>query len=554
MKRFIKTALITSLVMIVLGVAGVIVLTYASRSSQQQARNEQLRELDFANSENEKEEIEEHTVKAISAESGNLKQMKHEDINTVYTVSHSSKVMKQINKWKKREKYTFDNPLFVDNPFGTNTLGLYIYYETRKKSYLSYTIQVEDEAVPNFNRSAYEDTADYMDLTHEHQIIGLVPGKVNYILLKDCSKNGKVNASAIYKVDLTGHSLSKAAVLPNEGINDSHLPKRGLFTVADKKYIYFYDNSGILRAAIPTGEKHSSHMEELEKEVLLSYGNGKYALISGIGKVTKSIKLSSKYIDEQEYTYNGYGQIWLIASETKGNTKKDQIVSLDLNTGKTKHLIDMKKIWKKVYQKKKNKNWIGLDSIALSGSSDIIVSSRKFSSLIKLSGITGYTPKIEYIISEDKTLSSISSIKKKFLKKASYEEGAWSEKEGDFAGLYQPRSLTKVDEYSLTEGQYYITLYNKSKDSAKTAKFYQLLVDENAGNYGLAAKGDLDYSENGGSVQILNENRIAFSNTEKRLSEYDETGYRIQSLDLSKLAVGDLSECRKFTMDKIWFQ
>ena len=197
MKRFIKTALITSLVMIVLGVAGVIVLTYASRSSQQQARNEQLRELDFANSENEKEEIEEHTVKAISAESGNLKQMKHKDINTVYTVSHSSKVMKQINKWKKREKYTFDNPLFVDNPFGTNTLGLYIYYETRKKSYLSYTIQVEDEAVPNFNRSAYEDTADHMDLTHEHQIIGLVPGKVNYILLKDCSKNGKVNASAI---------------------------------------------------------------------------------------------------------------------------------------------------------------------------------------------------------------------------------------------------------------------------------------------------------------------------------------------------------------------
>lgn len=553
MKRYIKIAFVTTIFMLVLGVTGVIALSGLSRESKKEEQNKELRELDFVNSQNEKQEIKEHSVTTLSAGAGNLKQFETEKTDTVYSVSHSDKVMKQLNKWKKREKYTFKNPLFAENPFGTNTLGLYVYWESSKKSYLSYTIQTEGEEIANFNRTVYEDTPDNLGVTHEHQIIGLVPGKINYLILRECNADGTVEDSAVYKIDLTGHALSKEAQLANDGISESHLPERGLYAIAGKSYLYFYDNSGVLRAAIPVEGKHGFRVEEMENKMLFSYGTGKYAVLSGIGRVNKIVKLSSRYIDEQEYVYNGYGQIWLIASEKKGKTKKDQIVSLDINTGKTKSLIDMKKLWKKVYQKKKGKDWIGLNSLALSGSSDIIVSSKTFSSLIKINGITGYTPGIQYVIAEDKTLSSVSSVKKKLLHKSSYENGAWSEKKGTFRALYHPCSVVKVDDHSLGEGQYYIVLYNKSKDG-KTAGYYQLLIDENAGNYALADKSELPYSETGGSVQLLGENRIAFSNTKKSLSEYDQTGYRIQSFDLSQLSIGRLTESRKYTMDKIWFQ
>ena len=51
------------------------------------------------------------------------------------------------------KKYTISNPLLILNPYGTNNLGLNIYFTTEEKMEISYTNSVNDKDIPDFSRT-----------------------------------------------------------------------------------------------------------------------------------------------------------------------------------------------------------------------------------------------------------------------------------------------------------------------------------------------------------------------------------------------------------------
>ena len=74
------------------------------------------------------------------------------------------------------------------NPYGTNTTGLYIWFETVDPFTVSYTIHAD--GYPDFSRTlSSEPTTE-----HEYQIIGMVPSALNTITLELTDSAGGVSS------------------------------------------------------------------------------------------------------------------------------------------------------------------------------------------------------------------------------------------------------------------------------------------------------------------------------------------------------------------------
>ena len=54
------------------------------------------------------------------------------EIKTIYTEAYQDEVETQIEEEKSSGAYTEDNMLIKENPYGTNTLSLYVYFTTQE--------------------------------------------------------------------------------------------------------------------------------------------------------------------------------------------------------------------------------------------------------------------------------------------------------------------------------------------------------------------------------------------------------------------------------------
>lgn len=112
----------------------------------------------------------------------------HEQIKEVYTIQYQSKVENRLEEAKSLGNYTEESMLIEPNPYGTNTLSLYVYFQTEEPAQVSYTVASETEKIPDFTVLPSSEERNGTD--HEFQVIGLVPNMENTVTFTIAYEDG----------------------------------------------------------------------------------------------------------------------------------------------------------------------------------------------------------------------------------------------------------------------------------------------------------------------------------------------------------------------------
>lgn len=588
MKRVLKTSLITAVIMIAVLTTIWVVL------SQKGGSKEVTAELDLISETQKKDDFNEGASKKLHiGKEGEILSLRKKEITDIYSKKKSKKIEDKIERLKKRRRYSFESPLFIWNPYGTNELSMYYYYKDDETTYIKYTIQVDDADVPDFTRVLDTHTEDNTTRNHEYSITGFVPGYQNKLIMRRYHANGKLASKAYFQFYVDKLKEPVKTKLTYRETRKTNELSNGLYAICgyhagDAKapaVIPFYDNSGVLRAVIPLANYRTDKIEFVNGKMIYSYSNKDFAVVAPIGKVERVYSLKD-YRLHHDFTYNGYGQLWCLASDARDkSTEKDCVVSIDMETGKVKELVDFKTLFAEMKKSAAKAvstrplNWIDLNSIVRVGSSDIIVSSRELSTIIKVKSVTSGYPKIGYLIA-DSAIWKDTKYKKYLLTKGAYVDQKWYNLGGDteeaakeagvedFTCQFGQNSVTCELGSKLSEEQYYLTMFNNKYGFAKTmpdvkwrsfagigrdgrdadcSHFYEYIVDEKAGYYGLNRSFRVPYSSKGGNAYWNGTNTVVCSMNGKVFGEYNKDGRLIREFSLKAYRV------YKYDLKNYWF-
>lgn len=597
MKHYLKVILLTSVIMLVVlgAVAGLAGKGYLSRKKEEkEVSQEELDMNQYGKSKREAGSVPVTTLSKSGEDS--ILTFSHKNTKEIYNVKASKAVKAELEEQKTRERYNFESPLWAYNPYGTNELSFYLYFKTADACKLKYTIQVNDEDIPDFTRTCYSADGAEFSKEHEYQIVGLVPGKENYIYLDLYNTKGEVQKSAVYRFKpdkLSGNvaiQLSQADGKSGEQLSNGLYFFLGYDTDNKKapKKIYLYDNSGVIRSSIPLVNYRADRVLFFNGTMIYNYSDKGFAAVNSLGQVVKNYPLKG-YKLHHDFVYDGYGNLIMLATKENSNTVEDRIVSLNLEKGTSKESVDLGKIFPKMKKKAskpsgaKKLNWLRLNSIAMAGSNSVIVSSKELSSLIKINGITSVVPSLGYIIGPNFVWESTKYADKVYTKANKEEESGNTNgtqnnqqnasTESTFKSQFGQSDIQVINENGLGSEQYYITMYNNNygnsdtrkdlkwsdvngigtkKKKAATSKYYKYYVDESAGTYQLAESFSIPYSSYDSSIQNYKDHFIVNSGTKCSLGEYDKDGVLIHGLNYNVETY--TYRIYKYDMKNFWFQ
>ena len=108
-------------------------------------------------------------------------------IENVYTADYQNMADDKLEQEKSKSAATEDDMFVTEDPYGTNTTSLYVYFTTDDSVSVSYTVHADGYA--DFTRDAYQQSQ--YSKTHEFQILGLIPGEKNTITITLTNADGK---------------------------------------------------------------------------------------------------------------------------------------------------------------------------------------------------------------------------------------------------------------------------------------------------------------------------------------------------------------------------
>lgn len=471
----------------------------------------------------------------VSAE---VKKITHKEKN-IYTKAYQTESEKQIAEWKAEKNYTVDNPLLVMNPYGTNTGAVYFYGVSEREVSAKCTVKVkgkEDYSYTLKNNSRGN--------TQEFLITGLVPGEKNKVTLTFYDKNKNISYKEYFIVTVSADSEIPAV----SSTKTTQKLSNGLFAIlghdkTDNANIYLYDNSGTSRGKIPLNSYRSDRLLFINGQMAYSYEDDKIALVSRLGKVTKTFSIDG-YELHHDFAYDkDNGKILCLVNDKAKDTIEDVLISVDIKSGKVKKLIDFEDYFKEIREAAKQRDggkntyggseldWIHLNSFDLLDDGSIVLSSREQSTVIKMEDIYK-TPSISYLI-HGGSLYEGTKLSKYQLKKS-----------GTFVSQAGQHTITYEKDASLDDGQYYLYMFNNNfasssafpsfdwslypgtgeYESGTKSMYYKYLVDEKKGTYKLMDSFALPYSSIVSSVQQYHGNITYSSGMDKSFGEYDRKG------------------------------
>lgn len=414
------------------------------------------------------------------------KSLPEEDVSieTVYTEEYQNDVADELESKKSLNDYDEDHMLIEYNPFKTNTLSLYVYFNTEEATKVSYTVKAPE--------TDYEDFSANVDgsyrTEHEFQVLGLIPDTLNEVE----------------------------------------------FAIEDE--------DGVIRGEIPILGYRSHRLLFQDDLMYFSVAESKMVAMNGLGQIVKIYDLG-QYELHHDYVFDNDGNILILASDTESDTVEDRIVLLDVETGKVSEVLDLEDLFGSYkdmtsHDEDEDWDWMHINTLQWLEDGSVILSSRETSTIIKINDLET-NPSIDYLIGEesfwsdteyaDYLLMPTSEFSNTggqhsvtYMRDDSLEDGQY------YLYLFNNNygvSTTRSD-YDWTQIEGIETKLATEGDTEidSVSYFYQYLVDENEGTYSLVQSFEIPYSGIVSSVQRVDDYIITDSGMQGVLGIYDAQG------------------------------
>ncbi|HJC80981.1 MAG TPA: aryl-sulfate sulfotransferase [Candidatus Mediterraneibacter excrementipullorum] len=471
-------------------------------------------------------------------------------ISEVYTEEYQEKVKERLEKVKASGEYTEDHMLIEPDPFGTNSLSLYVYFKTDEPARVSYSVSVDDVDISDF--SAVPDSEKTAETEHEFQVIGLVPGLENRVTFTVAYEDGMEETFKYIEEDVSiaGEEEIRLSTEDVSENADAELSD-GLYVILgndsdELDYMYYYDNEGVLRGEVPLIGYRSHRLLFRDGLMYYSISETKIAAIDSLGMVEAVYDLGS-YELHHDYGFDEDGNLLILATDTESNTVEDQVIRVDTQTGEITGTLDLRQLFPDYMENfvdgdSQELDWIHINTLQYLEDETLILSSRETSSIIKVSDAFS-DPKIEYMIGDEG-----------FWEGTGYEDLLMQKDEtgGVFSDTGGQHSVTYVWDDSLPDGQYYLYMFNNnfgisesreydwsaiegietSMKEGENSFYYKYLVDENKGTYRLEESFEVPFSAYVSSAQEYNGNIVIDSGMAGVFGEYDQDGNLLREYEM----------------------
>lgn len=472
-------------------------------------------------------------------------------IENVYTADYQDMADDKLEQEKSRSSATEDDMFVTEDPYGTNTTSLYVYFTTDDAVAVSYTVHAD--GYTDFTRDAYQESQ--YNKTHEFQLLGLIPGEKNTVAITLTDADGK---SRTHAIEHRGASLlgNEEVQLEKTVAADSGEDLGGgLYAILgndsdEQDFMFYYDTNGVLRGEIPV-LYYRSHRLLFDDDGLMWFSASTHHMVAmnRLGKLEKIYDLGSDYILHHDYAMDSNGDIVLLATELgrDDNAVQDQVIKLSTSTGSVTRLVDFGELFadykastthagtdESDSNAKNRWDWLHCNTIQLLDDGSALFSARETSTIIKVDDLES-DPTLDYMIGEPSVWAGTD------------EASSFLTKSGDFSDTGGQHSITYVADDSLPDGQYYMYMFDNnfgtsltrpdfdwsvidgistelSSDTANS-RYRKYLVNENAGTYTEVSSFDVPYSPYVSSAQELDNVQILIDSGMKGLfGQYNKDG------------------------------
>lgn len=466
------------------------------------------------------------------------------DLDVLYTKSMQDQIHNEIEFIQNKESFSLQEPLLLENPYGTNTTSLYVYFETDQKASISYTVSAK-------GFSDFQGTLPQVDSKeHEGSLIGIIPDIENIITLYACDEDGSLIDSYAFEYDapsLMGSS-ENLSLQVNAGTSTEKLSD-GLYAMLGNRseenneevdFILLYDNDGILRSEIPVKSYRACNILFKDNLMYFSTSSSQIIGMDATGYIQKFYDLDAFHL-HHDYIFGSDNDLLVLATKKDEPTIEDQIIQIDLQSGDVKNRIDLRELLANYFDRlnvdEQDFDWIHINSIRMYDENSMIISSRETSTIIKIDDI--YTnPTIAYMIGSSS-----------FWQESGYDDLVL-EQTGDFSLNAGQHCVEIEKDSSLQAGQYYLYFFNNNNavistrdydytqdgcysaalKEEKNSYYEKYLVDENNRTFTLIEQIPVEYSGYVSSVQNYKGNKIIDSGQPFTTAELDSKNEVIQTI------------------------
>ncbi len=589
MKKKLLTILITSLVMI--AGMGAFLWKMNSVNRQQEKKKAALlqEEMDTDTKDKALEDVDKLELQTLylSGDKKNVVTREYGNVDAIYNKAKSAAAEDMLTDIKKKRDYSEKDPLWAYNPYGTNPESLYMYFKSKGRFYCRYTVSVDDDKIPDFTRTLDNGASGNVAMEHEYQIIGLVPGKTNYLIFKLYNKKDELANTLYYKVDMPkSYSGAQTILKLEEGRSKTPL-QNGLYTVfagtgTKKHAVLLYDNSGVLRGEFPTKEI-GYNMEQIYDTLVYEVDDNTLARVNELGQVVDCLEIPLHHI-YGEFAYDGAGAVYVLAQPVQRSRSLGSVVKVEVNSGDVSDALDLSdipslvKLVKRADKsgKLKGRNHMAPDSVQVTGTNQLLLGSSKYSTIMKVSNVNSLMPKLDYMMTDQKLWNisgkgkAMKRLRKKLLTKAladgqaeptqatpivnSILDSGKTNTPELFRSQYGQNALVVEKSSNLAEGQYYVGMLNNNAGRGASGQknnsyYYKYLVDESAGTYALLEKERLTWNEKGGNVTPYDESFLYCRSGDHIFEETGKDGRQIRSFHVK----GTLYRVYKNDWKGFWF-